>query len=239
MRPSARARNELREIKLIRNYLKHPEGSTLVEYGNTKVICAASINPGVPRFLKGTGQGWITAEYGMLPRSTTERMNREATSGRQGGRTLEIQRLIGRSLRACVDLKSMGEYTITVDCDVIQADGGTRTASITGAAVALYDALGKLQRQKKNAKDPWVQFVSSVSVGLYKGEAILDLDYIEDSNADVDMNLVMTEQGSFIEVQGTGESRAFTTAELNSMLELGRHGIKDILLKQRTVLGLV
>lgn len=239
MRPSARKPNELREIKLIRHYIKHPEGSVLVEFGNTKVICTVSVVPGVPRFLKGTGKGWLTAEYGMLPRSTTERMQREAQTGRQSGRTQEIQRLIGRSLRRCLDLSRVGEYTFHVDCDVIQADGGTRTAAITGASVALHDAVTKIHKQKPENKHPWLQLIASVSVGIYKGEPVLDLDYPEDSNAEVDMNVVMNEKGQFIEVQGTAENAPFEAPALNQMLSLAQDGIKRLVDKQRMVLGLV
>ena len=236
MRPSARAQNELREIKFTRNYIKHAEGSVLVEYGDTKVICTASFTPLVPRFLKGKGSGWITAEYGMLPRSTAERMQREAASGRQGGRTQEIQRLIGRSLRACVDLKALGENTITIDCDVIQADGGTRTASITGACVALVETLKNLQKRKLIKSDPLKFLIASVSVGIYKGMPVLDLDYAEDANAETDMNVVMNEKGEFIEIQGTAEGKTFKLNELNAMLELAQSGIRTLVGKQRQLL---
>lgn len=237
MRPSARDRNELREVKITRNYIKHPEGSVLVEFGDTKVICNASLVPGVPRFLKGAGQGWVTAEYGMLPRSTSERMIREATRGNQSGRTQEIQRLIGRALRQAVDLKLLGDNTITVDCDVIQADGGTRTAAITGACVAVFDAIDVLLRRKTIKKDPRKFLIASVSVGIYKGLPILDLDYIEDSNAETDMNVVMTEKGEFIEVQGTAEDAPFKFNELNGMLELANNGIRLLINKQKQALG--
>ncbi|OGT57725.1 MAG: ribonuclease PH, partial [Gammaproteobacteria bacterium RIFCSPHIGHO2_12_FULL_43_28] len=203
MRPSEREPHELRPIRLTRNYTKHAEGSVLVEFGETKVICTASIIPGVPPFLKDSGQGWITAEYGMLPRSTHSRMQRESAKGKQTGRTQEIQRLIGRSLRAAIDMKALGEKTITIDCDVIQADGGTRTASITGGCVALYDAIQSLIKKKAMTTNPFRQFIASVSVGIFEGKAMLDLDYVEDSSAETDMNVVMTEHGGFIEIQGT------------------------------------
>ena len=238
-RPSGRAFNQLRDIKLTRNYTKHAEGSVLVEFGDTKVICTASVDANVPRFLKGTGQGWITAEYGMLPRSTGSRMDREAAQGRQSGRTQEIQRLIGRALRAAVDMKKLGENTIKVDCDVIQADGGTRTASITGGCVALVDALSHMLRKGTITVDPLQKMVASVSVGIYKGTPVLDLDYIEDSNADTDMNVVMTSTGGFIELQGTGEAGDFQLAELNAMIELARTGIIELLTVQRLALGML
>jgi ribonuclease PH len=236
-RPSGRQPHELREITISRNYTCHAEGSVLVEFGRTKVLCNASVSEGVPRFLRGSGQGWITAEYGMLPRSTGSRMDREAARGKQGGRTLEIQRLIGRSLRAVVDLKRLGEYTITVDCDVIQADGGTRTASITGACVALVDALNGLQRDKALKTDPLNQLVASVSVGVYQGIPVLDLDYPEDSSADTDMNVVMGEDGGLIEVQGTAEGATFDRATLNQMLDLAEAGIRDLFEAQRQALA--
>ena len=236
-RPSGREPNELREIKITRNFTCHAEGSVLIEFGGTKVLCNASVSDGVPRFLKGSGRGWITAEYGMLPRSTGSRMDREATRGKQGGRTLEIQRLIGRSLRAVVDLKKLGEYTITIDCDVIQADGGTRTASITGACVALVDALNTLQRDKKLKTDPLIQLVASVSVGVYQGQPVLDLDYPEDSSADTDMNIVMGEDGGLIEVQGTAEGATFDRATLNKMLDLAERGISELFSAQRQALA--
>lgn len=236
-RPSGRQPHELREITISRNYTCHAEGSVLVGFGRTKVLCNASVSEGVPRFLRGSGQGWITAEYGMLPRSTGSRMDREAARGKQGGRTLEIQRLIGRSLRAVVDLKRLGEYTITVDCDVIQADGGTRTASITGACVALVDALNGLQRDKSLKTDPLNQLVASVSVGVYQGVPVLDLDYPEDSSADTDMNVVMGEDGGLIEVQGTAEGATFDRATLNQMLDLAEAGIRDLFEAQRKALA--
>lgn len=236
-RPSGRRTDQLRQMKITRNFTCHAEGSVLVEVGNTKVICTASLEKGVPRFLRGSNQGWLTAEYGMLPRSTHDRMGREAARGKQGGRTVEIQRLIGRSLRASVDLAAIGENTITVDCDVIQADGGTRCASITGASVAVADALAALQKKAKLKKEPLVGLVSAVSVGIYKGEAVLDLDYPEDSSADTDMNIVMLEGKGFIEVQGTAEDGAFTTAELTEMLGLAEHGVKQIQQIQKMALA--
>ncbi len=238
IRPSARQSNQLREIRLTRHYTKHAEGSVLVEFGDTKVICTASVEESVPRFLKGSGSGWITAEYGMLPRSTGSRMDREAVSGRQGGRTLEISRLIGRSLRAAVDLKLLGEHTIKIDCDVIQADGGTRTASITGGCVALHDAIGTLLKSGKLKANPMKQLIASVSVGIYQGVPVLDLDYAEDSNAETDMNVVMTERLRFIELQGTGEENDFDTTELQAMIDLAQKGIAELLQKQRDALGL-
>jgi ribonuclease PH len=237
MRPSGRAPAELRAIKLTRNYTKHAEGSVLVEFGDTKVICTASVNEGVPRFLKGKGEGWVTAEYGMLPRSTGSRMNREAAQGKQGGRTMEIQRLIGRSLRAVVDTAALGERTITIDCDVIQADGGTRTASITGGYVALVDAIRHLREKKLIKKDPLHGQVASVSVGIHQGVPIVDLDYAEDSGAETDMNVVMNDGGAFIEVQGTAEGHAFRREELDAMLALADQGIRQLLEKQREALG--
>ena len=237
-RPSGRKPHQLRDIRLTRNYTKHAEGSVLVEFGDTKVICTASVDSNVPRFLKGTGQGWITAEYGMLPRSTGSRMDREAAQGRQSGRTQEIQRLIGRALRAAVDMKKLGENTIKIDCDVIQADGGTRTASITGGCVALVDALSHMLRKGTITVDPLQKMVASVSVGIYKGVPVLDLDYIEDSNADTDMNVVMTSTGGFIELQGTGEAGDFQLAELNAMIELARAGIVELLTVQRLALNM-
>lgn len=232
MRPSKRENNQLREIKITRNYTKHAEGSVLVEFGHTKVICTASATPGVPPFLKDSGQGWVTAEYGMLPRSTHSRMQREAAKGKQAGRTQEIQRLIGRSLRAAVDLKALGENTIVIDCDVIQADGGTRTASITGGCVALYDAIQHLKIETSPTTDPFKQFIASVSVGIFNGQPVLDLDYDEDSSADTDMNVVMTESGQFIEIQGTAEKDTFSSEELNGMLQLAQDGIGELVRKQ-------
>ena len=238
MRPSGRNADDLREIKLTNNFTRHAEGSVLVEYGDTRVLCNASVENRVPRFLKGRGEGWVTAEYGMLPRSTHDRMPREAARGKQGGRTLEIQRLIGRSLRAAVDLQALGERTITIDCDVIQADGGTRTASITGGFVALSLAMFRLMRKKQIKTNPIHGQIASVSVGIYNGTPILDLDYSEDSSAETDMNVVMNDAGAFIEIQGTAEGHAFRREELDSMLELARNGINQIMEKQRSALGL-
>ncbi len=236
-RPSARRPDELREIKFTRHFIKNAEGSVLVEYGNTKVICTASVTNGVPPFLKGKGQGWITAEYGMLPRATHERTHREAARGKQTGRTMEIQRLIGRSLRNCVDLKLVGENTITIDCDVIQADGGTRTASITGGCIALAEAIKTLKKRQGHENKPvFTQLIASVSVGIYQGVPVLDLDYIEDSQAETDMNVVMTQNGEFIELQGTAEAKPFQGHELNQMLELAQSGIRTLIQKQRTLL---
>lgn len=236
-RPSGRRPEQLRAVKLTRSYTRHAEGSVLVEFGETKVICTASVESSVPRFLRGKGQGWVTAEYGMLPRSTGERMAREASRGRQGGRTLEIQRLIGRSLRAAMDLKALGEHTITVDCDVIQADGGTRTASITGACVALADAVSHLQERGKIKTNPLTNMVASVSVGIYKGVPVLDLDYAEDSTAETDMNVVMNSSGGFIEIQGTAEAAPFTEGELQEMMLLAKHGIADLVRVQKMALA--
>ncbi len=228
MRPSGRTSNQLRPVTITRHFTKHAEGSVLIEFGDTRVLCTASIEENVPRFLKGKNQGWITAEYGMLPRSTHTRMNREAARGKQSGRTQEIQRLIGRSLRAAVDLKLLGERTITIDCDVIQADGGTRTASISGACIALVDAINILLKNKKITTNPLKYMVAAVSVGIYNGEVVLDLDYAEDSNAETDMNLVMTEAGGFIELQGTAEEGEFNDTQLSQLLEYGRNGIREI-----------
>ncbi len=238
MRPSGRSPSELRTIQITRNYTRHAEGSVLIEFGDTRVICTASIEEKVPPFLKGKGQGWVTAEYGMLPRSTKERMQREAAKGKQGGRTLEIQRLIGRALRAAVDLKRLGERTITIDCDVLQADGGTRTASITGGCVALCDALAHLKRKGLLTNDPLTHLVASVSAGIYQNAAVLDLDYIEDSNAETDMNFVMNEAGGFIEIQGTAERNSFSGAQLLAMTELAQAGIRDLIARQRAALGM-
>lgn len=236
MRPSGRTPDQTREITIQRHFTSHAEGSVLVCFGNTQVICTASVDKGVPRWLRGKNQGWLTAEYGMLPRATHSRNSREATRGKQGGRTLEIQRLIGRSLRAAIDLKKLGEYTITLDCDVIQADGGTRTAAISGACVALVDALRHLQLQKLIKQDPFEQFVAAVSVGIYAGEPVLDLDYAEDANCGTDMNVVMSEDGRFIEVQGTAEEQAFTREEMNAMLALAEKGGKEIIALQQAAL---
>lgn len=231
-RPSGRSVDQLREITFHRNFTCHAEGSVLVAFGNTKVICTASVESGVPRFLRGQGQGWITAEYGMLPRSTGSRMGREAARGKQGGRTVEIQRLIGRSLRAAVDLTALGENSITIDCDVIQADGGTRTAAITGACIALADALAVMQQQGIITGNPLKHMIAAVSVGIYQGKAVLDLDYAEDSNAETDMNVIMTEQGGFIEVQGTAEGETYSRQELDQMLALAETGIYELISKQ-------
>ncbi|MBL4661277.1 MAG: ribonuclease PH [Alcanivoracaceae bacterium] len=236
-RPSQRDNNQLREIKITRNYTIHAEGSVLIEYGHTKVLCNASIEDRVPAWLRGKGKGWVTAEYGMLPRSTGSRMRREASSGKQGGRTMEIQRLIARSLRAVVDLKALGERIITVDCDVIQADGGTRTASITGAYVAMVDAVNKLLKEGTIKKNPIFGEIAAVSVGIYEGEAVLDLDYPEDSCAETDMNVVMNDAGHFIEVQGTAEGHAFRREEMNQMLDLAETGIKQLLAAQQLALS--
>lgn len=238
MRPSARKNDEMREISFVRQYIKHPEGSVLVSFGDTKVICNASVVGGVPKFLKGTGQGWITAEYGMLPRSTNDRMMRESQIGKPHGRSQEIQRLIGRTLRSCVNLKALGENTITIDCDVIQADGGTRTASITGGCVALVEALRWMQTRQMIKENPLKFLVASVSVGVYKGFPVLDLDYKEDANAETDMNVVMTEKGDFIEIQGTAEGAPFKQQDLNGMLELAHKGIQELIFKQRRLLNL-
>ncbi|MDZ7276830.1 ribonuclease PH [Pantoea eucrina] len=236
MRPAGRSTSEVRPVTLTRHYTKHAEGSVLVEFGETKVLCTATIEEGVPRFLKGKGQGWITAEYGMLPRSTHSRMAREAAKGKQGGRTLEIQRLIARSLRAAVDLAALGEYTITLDCDVIQADGGTRTASITGACVALADALNALVAAGKLKTSPLKGMVAAISVGIVAGEAVCDLEYVEDAAAETDMNVVMTEDGRMIEVQGTAEGEPFSHDELLQLLALARDGIAQLIQAQKAAL---
>ncbi len=236
-RPSGRLSNDLRDIKITRGFTRHAEGSVLVEFGETKVICTASVEERVPHFLKGSGQGWVTAEYGMLPRSTGSRMDREAARGKQSGRTQEIQRLIGRSLRAALDMNLLGENTIKIDCDVIQADGGTRTASITGGCVALVDAINYLMEKKAIKENPIKQMIASVSVGIYKGMPVLDLDYIEDSSAETDMNVVMTDKGGFIEIQGTGEDGDFSFEDLNAMIDLARHGIENLLAVQKSTLG--
>lgn len=237
MRPNGRAVTDVRPVSITRHYTKHAEGSVLVAFGETKVLCTASVEESVPRFLRGKGQGWITAEYGMLPRSTGSRMGREAARGKQGGRTLEIQRLIGRSLRAAVDLKALGEFTITLDCDVIQADGGTRTASITGACVALMDAIWWLQAQGKLKVNPMKYMVAAVSVGIVDGTPLCDLEYVEDSNAQTDMNIVMTDDGRMIEVQGTAEGEPFSHDELEQLLELAKNGLAPIFQIQRDVLN--
>ncbi len=237
MRPSERAPDAMRSVKITRHYTKHAEGSVLIEFGDTKVLCTASVEERVPGFLRGKGQGWITAEYGMLPRSTGSRMDREAARGKQGGRTMEIQRLIGRSLRAVADLKALGERSITIDCDVIQADGGTRTASITGGYVALADAVAHLRKEGLISSDPLRQYVGSVSVGIYQGTPVLDLDYAEDCNAETDMNVVMNDAGQFIEVQGTAEGHPFSQDELNAMLTLAKKGIGELIERQRAALA--
>ena len=238
MRPSTRAADEMRPVSMTRHFVQHAEGSVLVEFGATRVICTASVEDRVPPFLKGKGQGWVTAEYGMLPRSTHTRMQREATRGRQDGRTMEIQRLIGRALRAVVNLEALGERTITIDCDVIQADGGTRTAAITGGFIALADAVRYLVSKGTIRKNPLYGQVASVSVGIYRGIPVLDLDYAEDSEAETDMNVVMNDAGAFIELQGTAEGHAFHQEELLAMLALSRVGIEQLLKKQREILGL-
>lgn len=237
MRPSGRTAQQIRPVTITRNYTCHAEGSVLIEFGNTKVLCNASVSKGVPRFLKGKGQGWVTAEYGMLPRATHTRSDREAARGKQGGRTMEIQRLIGRALRSCVDLKALGENSITIDCDVIQADGGTRTASITGACVALVDALNWMRQQGIIKSNPLIGLVAAISVGIYKGTPVSDLDYPEDSQAETDMNVVMTEAGKLIEVQGTAEGEAFSFDEMNEMLELARHSIRELNELQKAALN--
>ncbi len=237
MRPSGRTPDQLRPVTITRHYTRHAEGAVLVEFGDTKVLCTASVENTVPRFLKGKGEGWITAEYGMLPRSTHTRSDREASRGKQGGRTLEIQRLIGRSLRASVDLKKLGENTITIDCDVIQADGGTRTASITGACVALVDALSFLLEKKAIKQDPLLGLVAAVSVGMYQGVPVLDLDYPEDSACETDMNVVMTQAGGFVEVQGTAEGKPFSRTEADAMLALAEKGITDLIALQKKALN--
>lgn len=235
-RPSGRSTDQLRDIRIIRRYTKHAEGSVLIEFGDTKVICTASVQMGVPGFLRGQGQGWLTAEYGMLPRSTGSRMDREAARGKQTGRTVEIQRLIGRSLRAAIDLNSIGENTINIDCDVIQADGGTRTASITGAWVALADAVAFLKSHGKVKGEPLKRAIASVSVGIYQGQPVLDLDYPEDSSADTDMNVVMGDDGGIIEIQGTAEAEPFSETEFTAMLGLAKKGIAQLHLLQRQAL---
>ncbi|WP_131667915.1 ribonuclease PH [Psychrobacter pygoscelis] len=237
MRIDNREFNQLRPVTFERNYTKHAEGSVLVSFGDTKVLCTASVESGVPRWLKGQGKGWITAEYGMLPRATNTRNQREAARGKQSGRTQEIQRLIGRSLRAMVDLSKLGENTIYVDCDVIQADGGTRTASITGAAVAMIDALETLQKKKKLKADPLIGLVAAVSVGIKNGEVYLDLNYEEDSSCDTDLNVVMTQKGEFIEIQGTAEEKPFTREQADKMLAMAQQGIEKLVTMQQTALG--
>lgn len=236
-RPSQRRSDQLRDVEIIRHYTKHAEGSVLIKFGDTHVLCTASIDEKVPGFLKGKGQGWVTAEYGMLPRSTGSRMDREAAKGKQSGRTQEIQRLIGRSLRAIIDLGKLGERSIQIDCDVIQADGGTRTASITGAYVALHDAISSLMKSGKITESPLIDSVAAISVGVHQGKAVLDLDYIEDSDCDTDMNVVMTGTGGFVEIQGTAEGAAFSRHEMNAMLDLAAQGIQQLIEKQNEVLS--
>ncbi|MFD2167211.1 ribonuclease PH [Thalassotalea euphylliae] len=237
MRPSGRTPGQIRPVTITRNFTAHAEGSILIEFGETKVICTASVEEGVPRFLKGQGKGWITAEYGMLPRSTHTRMRREAAGGKQGGRTMEIQRLIARSLRAAVDLAALGENTITIDCDVIQADGGTRTASITGACVALVEALNYMRAKDIIKTNPLKHMIAAVSVGIYKGTPISDLEYLEDSEAETDMNVVMTETGKLIEVQGTAEEEPFSFDEMQEMMQLAKQGINELFDIQKAALN--
>ena len=237
VRPSGRMPDQLRAVSLVRGYTRHAEGSVLVSFGDTRVLCTASVENKVPPFLRGKGEGWVTAEYGMLPRATHTRSDREAARGKQGGRTLEIQRLIGRTLRACIDRSALGERTITLDCDVLQADGGTRTAAITGAYVALVDAVRKLQGKREITRDPVFGAVAAVSVGLWQGQPVLDLDYAEDSNCDTDMNVVMNDGGGFIEVQGTAEGHAFRRDELDALLGLAERGIAELFAAQRAALA--
>jgi len=237
-RPGKRTPDELRQVRIQRNYTRHAEGSVLIEFGDTRVICTASVEEKVPGFLRDRRQGWVTAEYGMLPRSTNTRTDREAARGRQTGRTQEIQRLIGRSLRAVIDLSMLGERTIQIDCDVIQADGGTRTAGITGAFVALHDALATLQQRGLITHDPVRDFVAAVSVGIVEGVPVLDLDYAEDSTCDTDMNVVMTGAGGFVEVQGTAEGAPFSQAQMDTLLALARRGIRELIAKQKAALGI-
>ncbi|WP_374511181.1 ribonuclease PH [Niveibacterium sp.] len=236
-RPSGRTANALREVRITRGFTRHAEGSVLVEFGDTRVLCTASVEESVPPFLRGKGEGWVTAEYGMLPRSTHTRSAREAAKGKQSGRTQEIQRLIGRSLRAVVDLKALGERQITLDCDVLQADGGTRTAAITGACVALHEALDKLVAAGKLPANPMRERVAAVSVGIVDGQPVLDLDYAEDSNCDTDMNVVMTASGGIVEVQGTAEGAPFSRAELDALLALAEHGIGELVEAQGRALA--
>lgn len=236
MRPNDRAPEQMRPIEFIRQFTRHAEGSVLVAFGDTRVLCTASVEAGVPRFLKGKGQGWITAEYGMLPRATHTRGQREAARGKQGGRTVEIQRLIGRSLRAAVDLAKLGEYTITLDCDVLQADGGTRTAAISGSCVALVDALNQMQQQGQLKTSPLKHHIAAVSVGIVGQQPVCDLEYVEDSAAETDMNVVMTDDGKLIEVQGTAEGEPFSFDELDTLLQLAKGGIDQIIAAQRTAL---
>ncbi|WP_213992458.1 ribonuclease PH [Sodalis sp. dw_96] len=237
MRPAGREIQQVRPVTITRHFTKHAEGSVLIEFGDTRVLCTATVEEGVPRFLKGQGQGWVTAEYGMLPRATHTRNAREASRGKQGGRTMEIQRLIARSLRAAVDLTKLGEYTITLDCDVLQADGGTRTASITGACVALVDALNGMVREGQLKASPFKGFVAAISVGIVAGRAVCDLEYVEDSTAETDMNVVMLEDGRMIEVQGTAEGEPFSQQELLGLLELARGGIETLIQAQKAALS--
>jgi ribonuclease PH len=237
-RNSGRAADQLRPITIQRGFTRHAEGSVLISFGDTRVLCTASVEDKVPGFLRGKGEGWITAEYGMLPRATGDRTQREAARGGQGGRTMEIQRLIGRSLRACVDRAALGERTITLDCDVLQADGGTRTAAITGACVAAHDAVAKLLASGKIERTPMTGFVAAVSVGIVEGTPLLDLEYVEDSACDTDMNVVMTGAGHFIEIQGTAEGAPFSREEMNRLLDLADAGIRQLILAQKTALGL-
>ncbi|ATB59824.1 ribonuclease PH [Xanthomonas citri pv. fuscans] len=236
-RPSGRTADQLRPVRIERAFTRHAEGSVLVSFGDTRVLCTASVENRVPGFLRGKGEGWVTAEYGMLPRSTHTRSDREAARGKQGGRTLEIQRLIGRALRACVDRNALGERTITLDCDVLQADGGTRTAAITGAYVALADAVNLLLKRGDIKKNPLIGAVAAVSVGIYRGEPVLDLDYPEDSDCDTDMNVVMNDGGGFIELQGTAEGHAFRRDELNALLALAEKGMGELFALQRAALA--
>ena len=238
IRPSGRAPEQLREVRIQRRFTRHAEGSVLIEFGDTRVICTASVEEKVPAFLRDRGQGWVTAEYGMLPRATHTRSDREAARGRQSGRTQEIQRLIGRSLRAVIDLEALGERTVQIDCDVIQADGGTRTASITGAFVALHDAIAGLERRGLIAQSPVRDFVAAVSVGVYEGVPILDLDYDEDSGCDTDMNVVMTGSGGFVEIQGTAEGEPFSQAQMDALVVLAQRGIRELIAKQKAALGI-
>ena len=237
MRPSQRQPDDLRTIRITRNFTRHAEGSVLIEMGDTQVLCTASVEESLPAFLRGKGQGWVTAEYGMLPRSTHTRSAREAAKGKQSGRTQEIQRLIGRSLRAVTDLKALGERQITLDCDVLQADGGTRCASITGAWLALHDACAKLVAQGKLPANPLLDHVAAISVGIYKGVAVLDLDYPEDSDCDTDMNVVMTGSGGIVEIQGTAEGEPFSRTQMNQLVDMAESGIKELIARQKSILA--
>lgn len=239
MRPSQRQPDELRPFSFVRHFTEYAEGSVLTTFGNTKVLCTASVTEGVPRFLRDADQGWITAEYGMLPRSTQDRMDREAARGKQCGRTVEIQRLIGRALRAAVNLKTLKQHTITIDCDVIQADGGTRTAAISGAFIALVDALTFLQQKGRITVNPLRSFIAAVSVGIYQGVPVLDLDYAEDSKAQTDMNIIMTDQNTFVEIQGTAEDKTFHEQELAALINLAKKGIEKIIQQQKYVLDYI